>query len=261
MRLRFGALAALLALAGCSLLPTADVSPQLPQALRESGGDMAIQRVESNVTREEVAEAVAGLVREAPMCLTWPSLWLQGHQNERVFVVRFDLMARDWGAEIAGLGIQRMDEFVELGFLTKRARGDTVEFRLTDEGRRYLRGSPHGDARVSFCAPGQRHMLEIIAMEWGEYPCGSLRVRFTHVADNWPDWARTESTRARFAADFGGLGEARAGTVSLSRQWFAPGKEPDAMTRNGGLRSVCYDSARGRVTGDDLNLNPTFPSP
>ncbi len=260
MRLRFLVLAALLGLSGCSLLRFGVNTSQLPRALRESGGDMAIENVATDVTREEVAESVSDLVRQAPMCLAWPSLWLEGGRNGRVFLVRFDLMARDWGPDVAAQAAQPMDEFVELGFLSKRMRGEVTEYRLTAEGRRYLQGSPHGDGRASFCAPGQRHMIEITNMEWGQFPCGSLRVRFTHVADNWPDWARTEGVRARFAEAFGGLAETREGVVSLNRQWFAPGSEPENMRRNGELRSLCYDPERGRVTGDDLNLSPAPPS-
>ena len=152
-----------------------------------------------------------------------------------------------------------MQEFVDLGFLTRRERPDlgpgAVEFALTREGTAYLRGSPYGGQRPSFCAPAGRRLVEISSMEWGEFACGSLRVRFTHVANEWPAWARTESARARMAETWAPLGTGVAGTVSLGRQWFRPTEVPSGMSRNGGLRSLCYDAARERITGDDLDLS------
>jgi hypothetical protein len=90
-------------------------------------------------------------------------------------------------------------------------------------------------------------------MEFGRFPCGSLHVRFTHVADAWPTWARTEDVQARLAQNWPPLGEPVAGEVSFSRQWYRARNLPEGV-ENGRLRSMCYDNDRNRVVGDDLNL-------
>ena len=90
-------------------------------------------------------------------------------------------------------------------------------------------------------------------MEFGQFNCGNLHVRFTHVADTWPTWARTEAARQRVDATWAPPGVPINGEVTLGRQWFRPGAEPPG-TQNGALRSLCLDGARN-VVGDDLNLN------
>ena len=248
-----------LAGAGCaSLLPPPEaIRP--PLAIRAGIADMVIDRVEPDVSREEVAAAVQLLIGAAPACFPWPTLWLEGDDRRNIFRVRFDLMTRDWGTEVAQASALRMQDFVDLGFLTRRDRPDlgagAVEFALTREGTAHLRGSPYGGQRPSFCAPAGRRLLEISGVEWGEFACGSLRVRFTHVADEWPNWARTDAARARMAETWAPLGSPVAGTVSLGRQWFRSSQVPASMSRNGGLRSLCYDPSRERIIGDDLDLD------
>lgn len=231
---------------------------RLPRVLRTGQADMAIERVEADVARAEVEAAVQALVAVAPICLPWPGVWLDPMQRRNLYVVRYDLMARDWGGEAAQAGGARMREFVEAGFLTSSERPDlgdgAMEYVLTPAGAAALNGSPYGGPRPAFCGPSQRRVVEIVALEHGDYPCGSLHVRFRHVMEAWPAWAATEAARARLDAayDLGAVGE---GTVSLSRQWFRPPALPEGRV-NGELRSLCYDRDRGEATGDDLDLAP-----
>ncbi len=253
-----GALVVMAAGACASLLPTPNPF-RAPRDIRSGAAEMVIERVEQGVSREEVTEIVQNMVARETICLAWPTLWIEGDDQRDVFLVRFDRMARDWGAEVTAASTQRMQEFVDLGFLNRRERGDigagAVEFTLTNEGRRFMRGSPYGGERPAFCAPGQRRLVEIASLEWGAFACGSLRVRFTHVADAWPAWARTEGARAHIAESWAPIGVVADGTVSVSRQWFSRTQIPAGMARNGELRSLCYDPVRERITGDDLDLN------
>lgn len=110
-------------------------------------------------------------------------------------------MARDWGGEVAASSRARMQEFVDLGFLTSRERpdmgADVVEYSLTQQGGASVQGSPYGGARPSFCAPAEHGVVAVTDVQHGQFACGSMRVRFTHVADAWPNWARTDNARAR----------------------------------------------------------------
>ena len=109
--------------------------------------------------------------------------------------------------------------------------------------------------RPSFCAPSERRLVAVEALEWGQCPCGTLRVRFTHDGEAWPSWARTETMRARLAtAGWAAANTAVGGVVSLSRQWFRRQDLPPSAP-NGVLRSACYDERRQEITGDDLNLS------
>ncbi len=239
---------------------SADQGPRMPREVRTGAADMAIGRVEAAVSRDEVLQAVQAMVSAAPVCFSWPGIWLDPPNNRRnVYIVRYDLMSRDWGADVTATNQARMQELVDIGFLVRRERPDlgagVVEYTLTSEGVAYLRGSPFGGERPTFCAPSQRRVVEITAMEWGQYPCGNLRVRFTHVADGWPAWARTQSARTRFAAAYGDVGVPAEGQVTLGRQWFRQGQLPSGRV-NGALRSLCYDAATREVAGDDLNLSP-----
>ena len=130
---------------------------------------------------------------------------------------------------------------------------------LTSDGVAFLRGSPYGGDRPSFCAPSQRRVTEVTAMEWGQFPCGSLRVRFNHVSDDWPTWARTANARTRVATEWAPVGIETPGSVSLSRQWYRRDAMPEGLEQNGELRSLCYDSTRKRVVGEDLELGPVQP--
>lgn len=250
--------------AACALgdisLPTLQrQSARMPREVRMGAADMAIAPVGEEVSREEVATAVRTMVAQAPMCFPWPGLWLDASERRSVYVARYDLMARDWGSTAAANGRQRMQEFVDLGFLTASDRPDlgpgVVEYNLTEAGSSYLRGSPYGGDRPTFCAPSERRLVEITNMEWGEYDCGSLHVTFAHSADDWPAWARTEASRARIASTWGPVGAVAPGTVTLSRQWFRRSDLPRGRA-NGELRSVCYDATLQRIVGDDLELAP-----
>jgi hypothetical protein len=248
-----------LALGACAgvELPTNDQFVRMPLAVRTGSANSVIERVESAVDREEVAAAVQRLVTDAPICFPWPGVWLDASTRRNVYYARYDLMSRDWGNDVTSASQQRMREFVDLGFLTAVDRPDrapgVVEYTLTPEGARFLRGSPYGGARPQFCPNAQRRVAEVTDMQWGTYPCGSLRVRFTHVADNYPMWARTEGARQRVDTTWTPIGVPSLGEVTLSRQWFRTNLLPSGET-NGALKSLCLDSAQN-VIGDDLNLN------
>jgi hypothetical protein len=92
-------------------------------------------------------------------------------------------------------------------------------------------------------------------VEWGAFSCGSIQVRFTHTADQWPEWARTENARNRLQSAWGALGDELEGSVSLSRRWYRRGAVPGGV-RNGSLQSACFDASREQVTGDDLQMTP-----
>lgn len=231
-----------------------------PRELFTNFVDMVIQRVEADVTRDEVFAAVQTMVAEASACLPVPSVWLSAPPRAGAFVVRYDLMERDWGADTARAARGRMDELVAAGFLTAEDRPEVgpgaVRYDTTRDGREYLRGSIDSGQRPAFCAPAGRRLVEITSMEWGEYDCGTLRVRFTHVADDWPPWARHEATRARLAQSWPANGETGVGEVSLSRQWFAGRRLPRGVA-NGALISACMDEEGERVVGNDHNLAPS----
>jgi hypothetical protein len=239
--------------------PSAPVGPtaRMPMEVRIGTATMVIQEVERDVSRDEVTAAVQALIGDAPVCLSWPALWIQSIERRSLVLVRFDLMARDWGEEAAAGAEARMQDFVDLGYMTKRERTDlavrAMEFSLTPEGRRHLQGLVGSGGRPTFCGPAQRRLVEITSMEWGRFPCGTLHVRFSHVADDWPSWAQTEGVRARLAATLPAAGQAANGEVSLSRQWYRPFDLPEGV-QNGALRSICYNEERNRVTGNDLVL-------
>jgi len=264
--LRACGFALLVSLAACAAPTLADENSEytrLPRDIRIGATEMLVERVMPDVSREEVAAAVQALVERETMCFPWPGLWLDASNRRSFYYARFDLMARDWGQDVADASRARMQEFVELGFLIARERPDigagVVEYTLTTDGVAYLRGSPYAGERPSFCAPSQRRVVEITAMEWGDYPCGSLRVRFNHVADDWPTWARNEGARIRIASTWAPVGVEAQGSVSLNRQWYRPSAMPPDMQRNGELRSLCYDASRQRVAGEDLELGPVQP--
>lgn len=239
-------------------LPTGDEFVRMPLAVRTGSANTVIERVESTVDRAEVQAAVQQLVTNAPLCFPWPGLWLDASTRRNVYYARYDRMSTDWGAEFAAASRARMQEFVDMGFLTAVRRpdlgADVVEYTLTAEGDRFLRGSPYGGARPQFCPNAQRRVVEISDMQWGQYPCGSLHVRFTHVADAYPTWARTPAARQRVDGAWGMTGTASAGEVSLSRHWYRPNLLPSGET-NGALKSLCLDGAQN-VIGDDLTLAP-----
>jgi hypothetical protein len=255
---RIAGLALGLALCACANmdLPSGDEFVRLPLAVRTGAANTVIERVESTVDRAEVQAAVQRLVTDAPLCFPWPGLWLDASTRRNVYYARYDRMSTDWGADFAAASRERMREFVEMGFLTAVERPDlgpsVVEYTLTAEGDRFLRGTPYGGARPQFCPNAQRRVVEVTDMQWGQYPCGSVRVRFTHVADGYPTWARTDASRQRVDATWTSVGVPAEGEVSLSRHWYRPNLLPSGET-NGALKSLCLDGAQN-VIGDDLNL-------
>lgn len=236
---------------------TDSATARVPRELFGTFAEMVIQRVEPEVSREEIYRVVQSLVADSTACLPVPSVWLSAPPRAGAFVVRYDLMQRDWGDDVARNARGRMDELVASGFLTQEDRPEVgvgaVRYDTTREGRDYMRGTIDSGQRPAFCAPAGRRLVEITSLEWGQYPCGTLRVRFTHVADDWPVWARHEATRARLAQSWPAHGETGVGEVSLSRQWFAAGRLPRGAT-NGALISACMDEERERVVGSDINL-------
>lgn len=256
--LALGAVA--LSLSACASVldaPSTEEFRRMPPEIRTGSAEMLLEPVESTVSRDEVASAVQRLVGAAPACMPWPGLWLAASDRRSVYVARYDLMARDWGVDVASESKARMDEFVQLGFLSERQRGElspeAIQYDITEQGAAALKGTPYGGERPSFCGPLERRLVEITALEFGEFPCGNLLVRFTHVADALPSWARTPGAQARVSQAAAPVGVVANGTVSLGRQWFRPGAVPEGR-ENGALDSVCYDNARNEVRGDDLDL-------
>lgn len=252
--LRVCLLAAFAALVSACGTPS---GPVAPREIRAGVAATAAQYVESSVSREEVAAALQTMIDAERICTNWPTLWLQDGGRRTLFIARYDLMTRDWGAEIAQSSQERMEEFVASGFLTKRARDDlgpgVVEYVLTPAGDAAMSGSPYSGERPTFCAPVERRLVDIAAMEWGDFPCGNLRVRFAHVGDDWPSWARSDATRARLAQTWPALGQPAEGQVTLSRRWYSP-RDRAPGVGHGELASVCYDANRNRIIGDDLEL-------
>lgn len=226
-----------------------------PREIQIGAVDMVIQRVEPDVTRTEVAAAIGPMIANAPVCLRWPTIWME-RPRRNAFVVRYDLMDRDWGASASNGAEARMQEFVDMGFLTKQsgANAQVVTYALTEFGLQHVSGVIEPGRRPSFCGPAERRLVAITAMEWGQYPCGTLHVRFTHDGEATPSWVRSEATRARWTQAWPAANTPVEGSVSLSRQWFRRQNLP-AGVQNGGLRSACYDDRRGEIVGDDLNLS------
>lgn len=249
----FGAIA----LGACSA-PTGLVAPR---EIRAGLAETAAQYVEAGVSREEVGAAIQAMIAVEPICANWPTLWLQDGGRRTLFLVRFDLMTRDWGPGVAASSQERMAEFVASGFLNSRPRDDlgpgAMEYTLTPAGDAAMSGSPYSGERPTFCAPAERRFVEVTNMEWGEFPCGNLRVRFSHVSDEWPAWARAESTRARLAQTWPAVGETAEGVVTLSRRWHSLRERTRGEIGRGELASVCYNN--GRYLGDDLELFSAAP--
>ncbi len=248
-----------LALSACvGDIPSRAEFMRVPNAIRTGAAETVIERVEETVDRAEVLAAVQNLVAAGEICYPWPGLWLDASDRRNFYFARYDLMARDWGSDVTSTSQQRMREFVDLGFLVARERPDiasgVVEYSLTADGVAFLRGSPYGGARPQFCPNSQRRVVEVTEMQFGQYPCGSLHVRFIHVADTWPIWARTAAARERVDATWAPPGVVIYGEVTLGRQWFRQGAVPPGV-QNGALRSLCLDSSRQNVIGGDLNLN------
>jgi hypothetical protein len=228
---------------------------RMPREIQIGAVQMVIQRVEADVSRDEVAAAIGPMIANALVCMRWPALWIEEARRSS-FVVRFDLMTRDWGEEAAAAGKARLDEFVEMGFLQEQLGDDpgVVTYLLTEAGDQHFAGILEPGRRPRFCVPAERRLVAITAMEWGETPCGTLLVSFTHTGDAWPSWARGEAIRARLEANWPAPGATVGGSVSLSRQWYRRQDLPSGV-ENGALVSACYDARRQEIVGDDLDLS------
>jgi len=251
--------ACLLAIAACSQTSQRQAEYlRTPREIRSGAANTVMAPVERDVSRAEITVAVRAILDQSQICMPWPGLWLNEASSRAAYVMRADLMARDWGEDVAREGERRMDEFVDMGFMTKRERPElgarVHEYALTQVGRQYLQGSPYGGDRPIFCAPSQRRLIELTNVQFGQFPCGSVRASFTYAAQDWPTWARTDAARARIADDIGPIGAVENGAVSLGRQWFSPASLPDGVT-NGSLQSICYNAQAQRITGNDLDLH------
>lgn len=235
--------------------------PRPPWEFRSGVADLVLQPVEQDVSPDEVTRTVRALLAQSQICVSWPSLWIEPGSIRRDYIVRFDLMARDWGAASAADGQQRMDEFVDMGFMTKQARSDigagVFEYTVTPQGVVAMNGTP-GQGRTVFCGRSERRLVEITRLEWGSFGCGNLRAHFTYTSDGWPAWATTDAARARIAADVTPAGAIMHGTVSLRRVWQ---RRASYQPRdNGALQSACYDPEQSRrVADDDLSLDVSEP--
>src|SRR5262249_7220146 len=116
----------------------------------------------------------------------------------------------------------------------------------------YMIGSVQGGAPPKFCAPSQRRVVAVTGTERGQFSCGSLKVHFTFEAPDHPDWAHSDSSRARAAQALDP--PAGAGEVTLSRQWYGRNNVPLGFT-NGWLQSACLDQTQTQVVGNDLTLH------
>ncbi|MBL8546806.1 MAG: hypothetical protein JNL81_10095 [Hyphomonadaceae bacterium] len=250
-----------LALGACASVgdfPTREERMRIPTSIRNGSVESLIERVDPNVDRIELTTAVQAAVAAAETCYPWPGLWLDASDRRSFYYARYDLMLRDWGAEMTSASQARMREFVDLGFLTPRDRPDigpgVIEYTLTTDGAAYLRGSPYGALRPRFCPNSQRRVAELTDVQFGEFDCGTVHIRFTHVADAWPSWARTGAARQRADTTWAPPGVRMNGEITLGRQWFREDSVPSGI-QNGSLRSLCLDAERRNVVGGDLNLN------
>jgi hypothetical protein len=234
---------------------------RMPREISSGAREMVVQRVEPAVSQAEILAAVQAQLDRETMCFPWPSVWLDPAERRRVFIVRYDLMERDWGVEVTAQARARINEFVEMGLLVVREQADVgpdvIEYRLTRLGDDRIVGSPNS-GRMSFCMPSERRVTEVLETQFGDFPCGTLQVRFRHIADAWPSWARSQSVQARVTANWGVIGSPGDGAVSMSRQWFN-GDPPDGR-ENGQMRSVCYDPEARAVRGEDMELYLATPA-
>jgi hypothetical protein len=240
-------------------VPAGQIDPALmPAAIRSGRADQATQPVETSVSANEVLAAVQRILGAAPVCMSWPSLWVDDMGSRDAIRVRFDLMRRDWGGDVADDAKQDMDAFVDMGFLTKRARDDVahgvIDFTLTDLGRGYMRGTISSDSGSApkFCAPGERHVVAITQMEWGSFPCGHLKAHFSFDSPDHTSWATSPGARAVVVEALGPSARGQ-GAVTLSREWYSEEQVPQGVV-NGSLQSICFDTQHTRILGDDLTL-------
>jgi hypothetical protein len=238
--------------AACATVPTLLTGPQMPPEIRQGRSAFVLQPVESDVTDGEIVATVSALIASAPICVRTPALWLEGPARLSAFTVRFDLMARDWGAEATDDARRRMNALVEMGLLSAAPGDGPVIFAITPLGRSMMRGSFGAGRPPGFCGSSEQHLVRVVSTERGAFSCGSLRVHFVHSADQWPAWATSEAAR-RVVADAGlAPGQSGEGSVSLSRRWYAPETLPQNIP-NGSLGSLCQ-MGRDRYRGDDFNL-------
>ncbi|WP_167755550.1 hypothetical protein [Vitreimonas flagellata] len=260
-RIWVGAVALAVFLCAAATAWSQSSTARMPREISNGAREMVVQRVEPEISQAEIFAAVQAQLDRETMCFPWPSVWLDPAERRRVFIVRFDLMERDWGGEVTARTRARLAEFVDMGVLVAREQSDigpgVIEYRLTRLGDDRLVGSP-ASGRMSFCMPSERRVVEILETQFGNYPCGTLQVRFRHIADAWPSWARSQSIQTRVNDTWGAIGSPGDGAVSMSRQWFAG--DPTDGRENGQMRSVCYDTEAREVRGEDMELYPALPA-
>lgn len=203
----FVGLAALMVFAGAAATAWSQSSTaRAPREIRFGSVDMVVQRVEPEISQAEIFAAVQAQLDRETMCFAWPTIWLDPSERRRVFIVRYDLMQRDWGAEVAERTRARMQDFIDMGLLTQVHRPEigtgVVAYHLTSLGYQNLRGSL-SSGRMSFCMPSERRVVEVLETQFGEYACGTAQVRFRHIADAWPSWARTQDFAHPHQRDLG----------------------------------------------------------
>jgi hypothetical protein len=219
---------------------------------------MIIGGVERNVPRTEVEEAVRRIIANEPICLRIPfARWLAVKGRPRS--VRFD--AESWNDNKIEPDIeQRLDAFVDMGFLTKQPVPDHdasyAEYDWTPEGLRVYDGMG-GFPRGYFCPAVERRLVGIVSTRLEthlpSYP-RALRVDFSHTADAYPSWMRTEAVRERYASRLPPLGISHS-TVFLYRIW-RKGQHPEKNApRSGVLEQFCYDPVHNRPDRCSIDLN------
>jgi len=218
--------------------------------------EMMIEAVERNVPKAEIEDALRRIIANEPVCLRIPPAhWLAVKGRPRS--VRFDLP--DWdGREIAPDAEQRLDAFVDMGFLTKSPvpghDARYAEYDWTSEGLRVYDGREAFPAGT-FCPPAERRFVAIERVRWdhSEKPA-VLRVDFSHTADDYPSWMRTEAVRARYASRLPPLGIAYS-SVSLYRIWRKSEDPAENAPRSGKLEQWCYDYVHNRPMHCSIDLN------
>jgi hypothetical protein len=214
-----------------------------------------IAAVERNVAKSDIEDAVDRIVANEPVCMRIPfAHWLavRGRPNS----VRFDVdtwLERKIDPDVE----EQLDAFVEMGFLSKKPLPDHdarwAEYDWTPEGRKVYSGMA-GFPRGSFCPPAERRLVEIVSIKHDKRRNPTaLRVHFSHTADDYPHWMRTDAVRKRYASRIPPPGISYS-TVYLYRIWIN-GKHPEKNApRSGMLDQHCYDFVHNRREHCDIDL-------
>jgi hypothetical protein len=218
---------------------------------------MIVAPVERNVPKAEVEDAVRRIIANERVCLRIPlARWLA--VPGRPGSVRFD--AKSWNdRQIEPDVEQRLDAFVDMGFLTKAPVPDHdalwAEYGWTTEGLKVYDG-PGGFPRGYFCPPVERRFVEIVSIRRETRPrsyAGALRVDFSHTADTYPSWMRTDAVRERYASRLPPPGISRS-TVFLYRIWRKGEHPAKNAPRSGTLEQHCYDPIHNRPERCSIDL-------